>query len=111
MPWGMSDAALPIAAPPCARPGARATLPATDPPCHASLRKAHSTVVLGIPPATVDSGGPFLRVDDPERGTTLRRPKWSARRRPVIRPSRSDNPGLPGRAGDEHRAGHGCGAV
>jgi hypothetical protein len=24
--------------------GARATLPATDPPCHASLRKAHAVV-------------------------------------------------------------------
>src|SRR5262249_51052082 len=36
----------PIAGPPCARPGARATLPATAPPCHASLRKAHVVIVI-----------------------------------------------------------------
>src|SRR5262245_57577125 len=41
MPSGISGAALPITGPPCARPGARATLSATAPPCHASLRKAH----------------------------------------------------------------------
>ena len=50
--------ALPIAGPPCARTGARATLPATDPPCHASLRKAHDPPDLwephGVPHGAVD---------------------------------------------------------
>lgn len=40
MPLGISGAVLPIAGLPCARPGTRATLSATAPACHASLRKA-----------------------------------------------------------------------
>src|SRR6187399_2155356 len=42
MPSGIPGAALPIARPPCARAGARVTLPATDPGCHAPLQKAHN---------------------------------------------------------------------
>src|SRR5215469_13890385 len=46
-----TSVAVPIISSPCARPGARVTLPATAPTCHAPLQKAH--VALHLPGAII----------------------------------------------------------
>src|ERR1041384_2578501 len=72
MPSGISGAALSIAVPPCARPGARATLSATALPCHASSPKAHAEKnhYLGmnpIPKASKRLQSPFAGLGKPRR--------------------------------------------